>query len=427
MKGNDEVIQVLQDVLCAELTAVNQYFIHARMCENWGYKKLAAYIRKESIEEMQHAQEIIDRILYFDGAPNMQKYMKINVGKTVPEQFAADLRGRVPGRPAPQQGRRGRARPRRQRHPRAPREDPRGRGGARGLARGAARADQGDGRRELPRAADGMRKATLALALGAAVALAAPAAFSQHPGPAPAGPRGRARLRGAAARRPGRDPPRRDPPPEPPAAHLRRPERRGLLERGRQEHRLPADERGRGRDVRPAVRGRRRDREEPHGLERQGPGDLRLLLRRRPARPLRLDPPRRPRLPAARRPLEGLRLADDRRLRHREPRPRRLRLPAPHRHARLRRRGHALAGREDDRLHLRPRRRPRDLHDGDRRDEREAPHARARLRRRPVLLPRRQAHRVPPRRPPRRGEPRPLQGAPRAAPLPRRARSRSGS
>ena len=91
MKGNEEVIQVLQDVLCAELTAVNQYFIHARMCENWGYKKLAAYIRKESIEEMQHAQEIIDRILYFDGAPNMQKYMKINVGKTVPAQHQSDL------------------------------------------------------------------------------------------------------------------------------------------------------------------------------------------------------------------------------------------------------------------------------------------------------------------------------------------------
>jgi bacterioferritin len=91
MKGNEEVIAVLQDVLCAELTAVNQYFIHARMCENWGYKKLAAHIRKESIEEMQHAQEIIDRILYFDGAPNMQKYMRINVGKTVPEQFQFDL------------------------------------------------------------------------------------------------------------------------------------------------------------------------------------------------------------------------------------------------------------------------------------------------------------------------------------------------
>ena len=91
MKGNDEVIQVLQDVLCAELTAINQYFIHARMNENWGYKKLAAYIQKESIEEMRHAQNVIDRILYFDGAPNMQKYMKINVGKTVPEQFKFDL------------------------------------------------------------------------------------------------------------------------------------------------------------------------------------------------------------------------------------------------------------------------------------------------------------------------------------------------
>jgi bacterioferritin len=91
MKGNDEVSEVLQDVLCAELTAINQYIIHARMCENWGYRKLAAYVRKESIEEMKHAQDVIDRILYFDGAPNMQKYMKIVVGPTVPEQFRSDL------------------------------------------------------------------------------------------------------------------------------------------------------------------------------------------------------------------------------------------------------------------------------------------------------------------------------------------------
>ena len=63
MKGNDEIIAVLQEVLSAELTAVNQYFIHARMNESWGYKKLAAYIRKESIEEMMHAQHVIDRIL----------------------------------------------------------------------------------------------------------------------------------------------------------------------------------------------------------------------------------------------------------------------------------------------------------------------------------------------------------------------------
>jgi bacterioferritin len=91
MKGNEEVIAVLQDVLCAELTAVNQYFIHARMCHNWHLERLAEHIRKESIEEMQHAQKVIDRILYFDGAPNMQKYMKINVGKTVREQFEYDV------------------------------------------------------------------------------------------------------------------------------------------------------------------------------------------------------------------------------------------------------------------------------------------------------------------------------------------------
>jgi bacterioferritin len=91
MKGNDEVVQVLQDVLCAELTAINQYFIHARMCENWRYRRLAEHSRKESIEEMKHAQLLIDRILYFDGAPNMQKYMKINVGATVLEQHQLDL------------------------------------------------------------------------------------------------------------------------------------------------------------------------------------------------------------------------------------------------------------------------------------------------------------------------------------------------
>jgi len=91
MKGNEDVIQVLQDVLCAELTAINQYFIHARMCENWKYKRLAEHLLKESVGEMKHAQVIIDRILYFDGYPNMQKYMKINVGKTVAEQHQADV------------------------------------------------------------------------------------------------------------------------------------------------------------------------------------------------------------------------------------------------------------------------------------------------------------------------------------------------
>ena len=91
MKGNDEIIQILNDVLCAELTAINQYFIHARICQNWRYERLAEHTRKEALEEMKHAQEVIDRILYFDGQPNMQKYMKINVGRTVPEQHQVDL------------------------------------------------------------------------------------------------------------------------------------------------------------------------------------------------------------------------------------------------------------------------------------------------------------------------------------------------
>lgn len=91
VKGNAEIIQVLNDVLCAELTAINQYFIHARMLQNWRYKRLADYTYKESIGEMKHAQIVMDRILYLDGVPNMQKYMKINVGKDVKEQHEVDL------------------------------------------------------------------------------------------------------------------------------------------------------------------------------------------------------------------------------------------------------------------------------------------------------------------------------------------------
>jgi len=91
MKGSDDVITILNDVLSAELTGVNQYFIHSKMAENWGYYKLAAHSRQESLEEMQHADAVIQRILYLEGAPNMQRYMKINVGQTVPEQHAFDL------------------------------------------------------------------------------------------------------------------------------------------------------------------------------------------------------------------------------------------------------------------------------------------------------------------------------------------------
>jgi bacterioferritin len=91
MKGNKEVIELLNDVLCAELTGINQYFIHSMMCANWRYLRLAEHSKKESIEEMKHAQQVIERILYFDGVANMQKYLKINVGKTIPEQHGFDL------------------------------------------------------------------------------------------------------------------------------------------------------------------------------------------------------------------------------------------------------------------------------------------------------------------------------------------------
>ena len=91
MHGEAEVIEVLNDVLTAELTAVNQYFIHAKMCHNWHYKRLAEHSKHESIDEMKHADEVIERILYLDGAPNMQRYFKINVGQTVTEMHQFDL------------------------------------------------------------------------------------------------------------------------------------------------------------------------------------------------------------------------------------------------------------------------------------------------------------------------------------------------
>lgn len=91
MKGNQEIVEILNEVLSAELTAINEYFIHAMMCGNWHYLKLSEHSRKESIEEMGHARKVIERILYFEGVPNMQKYMKINVGKSVPEQHQFDL------------------------------------------------------------------------------------------------------------------------------------------------------------------------------------------------------------------------------------------------------------------------------------------------------------------------------------------------
>ena len=91
MKGNPKVIQLLNEVLKAELTAINQYFLHAEMCENWGYERLGALVKKESIEEMVHAEKCIERILFLDGTPNMTDYFKINIGATVEAQFKNDL------------------------------------------------------------------------------------------------------------------------------------------------------------------------------------------------------------------------------------------------------------------------------------------------------------------------------------------------
>jgi bacterioferritin len=91
MKGNDQIIAVLNEALKAELTAINQYFLHAEMCENWGYLKLASYIRKESIDEMKHAESLMERILYLDGMPTMNELFPLRIGRNVKEQLENDL------------------------------------------------------------------------------------------------------------------------------------------------------------------------------------------------------------------------------------------------------------------------------------------------------------------------------------------------
>ena len=91
MKSDPRIIQMLNEVLKAELTAINQYFLHAEMCENWSYERLAKKIRVESIEEMRHAEKLMERILYLDGTPNMSDYFKINIGQTVEQQFKNDV------------------------------------------------------------------------------------------------------------------------------------------------------------------------------------------------------------------------------------------------------------------------------------------------------------------------------------------------
>ena len=91
MKGNEQVIEALNAGLTIELTAINTYFIHSKMLSNWGLNKLAGYYYKESIEEMKHADEVIDRILFLDGVPAISRYDVINVGKTPQEMIEIGL------------------------------------------------------------------------------------------------------------------------------------------------------------------------------------------------------------------------------------------------------------------------------------------------------------------------------------------------
>ena len=153
MQGNDEIIELLNEVLTAELTAVNQYFLDSRMLSNWGYERLGKRFYEESLDEMKDADQLIERILYFDGMPNLQRLGTIRVGETAPEKLTAalDLEKEAierlnRGSPS--------ASPRATTAAAPPRGHPRGRGGPCRLARVTARADQPGRRGPLPRPAD---------------------------------------------------------------------------------------------------------------------------------------------------------------------------------------------------------------------------------------------------------------------------------
>jgi bacterioferritin len=91
MRGNTEVIAQLNVALREELTAINQYFLHAEMCHSWGYHKLGEYIKKQSIDEMKHAEDLIERLLFLDATPTMEP-MQLSIGQNVKQQLEADLK-----------------------------------------------------------------------------------------------------------------------------------------------------------------------------------------------------------------------------------------------------------------------------------------------------------------------------------------------
>jgi bacterioferritin len=91
MKAKQGIIELLNGILTVDLTAINQYFVHAKMCENWGYERLYHKVRERSIDEMKDADDLIGHILYLEGVPNVQRLGTVDVGETVPEQFKVDL------------------------------------------------------------------------------------------------------------------------------------------------------------------------------------------------------------------------------------------------------------------------------------------------------------------------------------------------
>ncbi len=95
MQGDAHVLELLNEQLTSELTAINQYFLHAKMQENWGFLKLAAHTRAESFDEMRHAEVLTDRILFLEGLPNYQRLLALRIGQTVKEQFDCDMKVEV--------------------------------------------------------------------------------------------------------------------------------------------------------------------------------------------------------------------------------------------------------------------------------------------------------------------------------------------